>query len=167
MNQRLLIIVNIMIGGSSVLHTPQPQVGRLSTYNCLCFPAYPVGIFTCFPTGSLWRLDGVGRVLDAVGTQNVGYYCYLFCSSSLCCKQRNDLEQLEYAPLLAASMCFPLPCPLPRVHPPASASKLQMCFLQCHWCQWSLSSSPLWGLSDLSWGIYFPLGIEICFSLLP
>lgn len=63
---------------------------------------------------------------------NVGYYYYLLFSLCLCFKQRNYLEEFEYAPLLATSMCFSFLCPLLGHHPQVRVSKPQLGLLQAY-----------------------------------
>lgn len=59
--------------------------------------------------------------------------------------KRFYLEQLEYAPLLAASVCFSLLCSLPGTPSPFPCVKTPIVsppVQQCPWCQGSLSLSP-------------------------
>lgn len=126
MNQQLLIIVNITIGGSSVLHTPRPQMGRLSTYHCL------------FPRLSSWDIYMPSyRIVVKIRQSRKGFECcghiqcwllLLFILFFITMLQTKELlGTTEYTPLLAASVCFSLPCPLPRVPPPSSLCQNPRC----------------------------------------
>lgn len=92
-----------------MFQTPQLQMGKSSTYLCLHFLTYRARIVV----GIRWRME-CSECCQAYSEYVVNVSTIIYSFPYHCAlDKKNYLEQLEYAPLQAASLCSFLLCPLP------------------------------------------------------